>query len=306
MNYLKFVMALCMSINAYGCCATKTVVTENVENNTQVVESTTETEVEIEVIEVVEEVIETEVEVEVEVENEVGDDVVTEIKEDIQTDDITIHTVIDHSEWDELLQKHVSDQGNVSYKGFKADKTKFNAYLDMLSRNPPEDTWSKDETLAYWMNVYNAFTVKLILDNYPTKSIKDINGPWNHRFIKIDEKWYTLNDVEHKIIRKMDEPRIHFALVCAAVSCPRLYNKAFTAKTLEADLDLLTRGFLSDTSKNEFSENAIKLSKIFKWYGGDFKKGGKNLIDFLNQYSEVKISSKAKKSYKDYNWTLNE
>jgi len=156
------------------------------------------------------------------------------------------------------------------------------------------------------MNVYNAFTIKLILDNYPTKSIKDIKTPWNHRFIKIGAKWYTLNDVEHRIIRKMDEPRIHFALVCAAVSCPKLYNKAFTSETLEEDLSLLTRDFLSDASKNNISENSIKLSKIFKWYGGDFKKNGSSLIDFLNQYTDVSISSNAKKSYKDYNWALNE
>ena len=211
-----------------------------------------------------------------------------------------------HDVWNTLLQKHVSDQGNVNYKGFKADKTKFNSYLKLLSETPPQDAWSKDETLAYWMNVYNAFTVKLILDNYPTKSIKDIDGPWNQRFIKIGAKWYTLNDVEHKIIRKMDEPRIHFALVCAAVSCPRLYNKAFTAKDLESDFVLLTKEFLNDPSKNELSENEIKLSKIFKWYGGDFKTKDTSLIDFLNKYSDVTISDKAKKSYKDYNWTLNE
>jgi len=224
----------------------------------------------------------------------------------------TIESVVDsaqgfnHDVWNTLLQKHVSDQGNVNYKGFKADKTKFNSYLKLLSETPPQDAWSKDETLAYWMNVYNAFTVKLILDNYPTKSIKDIDGPWNQRFIKIGAKWYTLNDVEHKIIRKMDEPRIHFALVCAAVSCPRLYNKAFTAKDLESDFVLLTKEFLNDPSKNELSENEIKLSKIFKWYGGDFKTKDTSLIDFLNKYSDVTISDKAKKSYKDYNWTLNE
>jgi hypothetical protein len=211
-----------------------------------------------------------------------------------------------HDVWNRLLQKHVSEQGKVNYKGFKTDKTEFYGYLNSLSKTPPEDTWSKNETLAYWINVYNAFTIKLILDNYPTKSIKDLKDPWNHRFIKIGNKWYTLNDIEHRIIRKMDEPRIHFALVCAAVSCPRLYNKAFTAKDLETDLDVLTRGFLSDSTKNEISENDIKLSKIFKWYGGDFKTSETSLIDFINQYTDVRISDKAHKSYKDYNWDLNE
>ncbi|WP_323787010.1 DUF547 domain-containing protein [Psychroserpens sp.] len=214
--------------------------------------------------------------------------------------------VFNHEAWNNLLQKHVSEQGNVNYNGFKSDKTEFYSYLNSLSETPPEDSWSKDETLAYWMNVYNAFTIKLILDNYPIQSIKDIDGPWNHRFIKIGAKWYTLNDVEHRIIRKMDEPRIHFALVCAAVSCPRLYNKAFTSKNLDSDLVLLTKGFLGDSSKNELSESSIKLSKIFKWYGGDFKSNESSLIDFLNQYSDVTISEKAKKSYKDYNWNLND
>jgi len=211
-----------------------------------------------------------------------------------------------HDIWNSILQKHVTDQGNVNYKGIRADKTRFNTYLKSLSETPPQDSWSNDETLAYWMNVYNAFTVKLILDNYPIESIKDIDGPWNHRFIKIGDKWFTLNDIEHRIIRKMDEPRIHFALVCAAISCPRLYNKAFTVKDLETDLVLLTEDFLNDTSKNELSENSIKLSRIFKWYGGDFKTNGSSLIDFLNQYSNVTISDKAKKSYKDYNWDLND
>lgn len=214
--------------------------------------------------------------------------------------------VFNHDTWNRLLQKHVSEQGQVNYKGFKADQIEFYTYLNSLSNTPPEDSWSQNETLAYWINVYNAFTVKLILDNYPTKSIKDIKDPWNHRFIKIGNKWYTLNDVEHRIIRKMDEPRIHFALVCAAVSCPRLYNKAFTAKNMETDLDELTRGFLSDSTKNEISENDIKLSKIFKWYGGDFKTSETSLIDFLNQYTGVRISDKAHKSYKDYNWDLND
>ena len=103
----------------------------------------------------------------------------------------------------------------------------------------------------------------------------------------------------------MGEPRIHFALVCAAQSCPKLYNKAFTAENLEEDLSKLTREFLADESKNNMSEYSIKLSKIFKWFAKDFKQNG-SLIDFLNQYSEVTISNKARKSFKDYNWDLND
>ncbi len=309
MNSIKYILVLAIVINIYGCCSTKTATSNTTKKETAMVEPTTEieteteTETEIEIIENTEDTIDETPDTTAN-ENIVATPVVLE---DPMTNDTNgIRAKVDHAVWNELLQAHVSNQGNVDYKGFQADKTKFNGYLNLLSDLPPQESWSKDETLAYWINVYNAYTIKLILDNYPIKSIKDIKGPWSHRFIRIGEKWYTLNDVEHRIIRKMDEPRIHFALVCAAVSCPRLYNKAFTEKDLEADLDLLTRGFLSDTSKNELSENAIKLSRIFKWYGGDFKSDGSTLIDFLNQYSTVTISDKAKKSYKAYNWNLNE
>ncbi|NNK28450.1 MAG: DUF547 domain-containing protein [Flavobacteriaceae bacterium] len=213
---------------------------------------------------------------------------------------------LDHSAWDKLLKKHVSNNGNVDYQGFKQNETELNRYLKFLSDNPPKPSWSEKEILAYWINVYNAFTVKLIVHDYPVQSIKDIDGPWNVRIIRIGTKWYTLNDVEHRIIRKMNEPRIHFALVCAAISCPRLYNKAFTAKNLEDDLNMLTREFLNDTSKNIITENSIQLSKIFKWYGGDFRKNGNTLNGFLSEYTGIDISPNAKKSFLDYNWALNE
>lgn len=213
---------------------------------------------------------------------------------------------VDHALWNGLLQTYVSDNGNVDYEGFDSDISKLNTYLSLLSDSPPETTWNDDDRLVYWMNAYNAFTIKLILNNYPVESIKDIKDPWNERFIPIGDKWYTLNDIEHRIIRKMGEPRIHFALVCAAMSCPKLYNKAFTTSSLEEDLSVLTKEFLTDPTKNEITENSLKLSKIFKWYGKDFKTKDQDLIDFLNQYTTVDISPKAKKSFKDYNWKLNE
>jgi hypothetical protein len=283
-----------------SCCGTKRIAEKNTNQDSKEIAQVEVSETS-ETPEPVEDIEKVEVEIEEEVIEPKPDDVVEDTKEVTSEPEAFNHNV-----WNNLLQKHVSNQGNVNYKGFRTDKSKFNSYLKTLSENPPQESWSKDETLAYWMNVYNAFTIKLILDNYPTKSIKDIKGPWSHRFIKIGPKWYTLNDVEHRIIRKMNEPRIHFALVCAAVSCPRLYNKAFTADNLEEDLSLLTRGFLNDTSKNNIAENSIKLSKIFKWYGGDFKNNGNDLIDFLNQYTDINVSSNAKKSYMDYNWALNE
>jgi len=103
----------------------------------------------------------------------------------------------------------------------------------------------------------------------------------------------------------MDEPRIHFAINCASVSCPQLFNEVFKAETLESQLQEATKGFLADSSRNELTSNSIKVSKIFKWFGKDFKQDG-SLIDFLNKYSTVQIASNAKLSYKDYDWNLNE
>ncbi|RLD29250.1 MAG: DUF547 domain-containing protein [Bacteroidetes bacterium] len=210
-----------------------------------------------------------------------------------------------HSAWNVLLQKHVTTQGNVSYKGFKEDLKKINVYLNSLSEKIPQESWAKAEKLAYWINAYNAFTIKLIIDNYPVKSIKDIKNRWDIGFIKLGNKTFTLNDIEHKILRKMGDPRIHFGIVCASVSCPKLQNTAFEASTIEVQLDTATKEFLADSSRNILSEKSIKISKIFKWFSSDFKHDG-SLIDFLNKYSEITISPNANKSYVAYDWTLNE
>ena len=213
---------------------------------------------------------------------------------------------VSHSQWNDILHMNVSEKGNVNYKAIKTNPTNLDNYLDLLSENVPDDSWTKNEKLAYWINAYNAFTVKLIVNNYPVSSIKDIKNAWDLEFIKLSDKVYTLNYIEHQIIRKMNEPRIHFALVCAAVSCPKLFNQAFKASTLDQDLTELTEDFLKDNSKNSISEKRIELSKIFTWFEKDFKQNGKSLIDFLNSYSEVKISPKAKKSFNKYDWRLNE
>jgi hypothetical protein len=210
-----------------------------------------------------------------------------------------------HKRWNTILQKYVSNNGNVDYNAIKKDRTEFDIYIDYLSDTLPDATWTNEEKLAYWINAYNALTVDLILRNYPTKSIKDIKNPWDQRLWKFGDKWYNLNDIEHTILRKMNEPRIHFAIVCASVSCPKLQNEAFVASNLEEQFTNATKEFLADTSKNELSKDNIKLSKIFKWFKKDFEATG-SLIDFINTYSAITISSSAKKSYKDYNWDLND
>lgn len=212
---------------------------------------------------------------------------------------------VDHSKWNVLLQKNVSKNGTVDYKGFQKDSKQLQSYLAVLASNVPTKSSSKNAVLAYWINTYNAFTVKLILDNYPVKSIKDIKDPWGQKFFTLGDKKYSLEEVEHEILRKMDEPRIHFAINCASFSCPNLLNEAYTEANLEKQLTAVAKSFINDKTKNTITANKIEISKIFDWFSGDFKKKG-TLIDYLNQYSSAKINSNAKISYKEYNWSLNE
>lgn len=211
----------------------------------------------------------------------------------------------DHAIFNDLLKKYVSSKGNVNYAGFQKETEKLSRYIHQLSKNQPTTYASKPEKLAYWINAYNALTIDLMLKHPEAKRIKDIKNPWDQRLWKLGNKWYNLNEIEHDILRQMEEPRIHFAIVCASVSCPKLQNEAFTASNLEEQLTKATKEFLADTSKNELSKDEIKVSKIFKWFNKDFEQNG-SLIAFLNTYASVEISERAKKSFKDWNWDLND
>ena len=135
---------------------------------------------------------------------------------------------ISHSLWTDILQEHVTEEGWLDYQGVKKDSQRFNEYLRLLNdHHPNPDTWTRDERLAYWINAYNAYTVELILKHYPVESIKDIkrgvpfiNTVWDIEFIEIEGRNYSLNNIEHGILRpKFDDPRIHFAINCASYSC---------------------------------------------------------------------------------------
>ena len=213
--------------------------------------------------------------------------------------------VFDHGNWDALLKKYVNAKGDVNYLGFKDSYSELKAYLNTLSETLPDDSWDRNEVLAYWINAYNAFTVQLILDNYPVNSIKDIKDPWGTRFFKLGEKWYNLQEIEHKILRKMDEPRIHFAINCASFSCPQLLNEAFTAANMEAQLEEMTRKFVNDPTRNIITEEKVQLSQIFKWYKKDFTEE-ESLLAYINRYTEIDITTKTKVNYIKYDWRLNE
>lgn len=223
---------------------------------------------------------------------------------------------VDHSAFDRLLKKYVNEKGLVNYKGFKSEMKAFDQYLDMLSKNPPASSWSKKEEMAYWINAYNAFTIKTILKHYPVQSIKDIgskiqipfvNTPWAEKFFAIGGEKMSLDNIEHGTLRKkFDDPRIHFALVCASISCPRLRNEAFTAEKLDAQLDDQGEEFLNNSAKNKISKDQARLSKYFDWYKGDWNNNGQSVVKWVNKYSTTDITSNTKIEYLDYNWNLNE
>jgi hypothetical protein len=210
-----------------------------------------------------------------------------------------------HTAWNSLSKKHINQNGDVNYKAFKKDEAQLDAYLKYLATNDPKSDWSKNEKLAYYINLYNAGTVKLILDNYPLKSIKDISKPWDKEWLKVGDKTYSLGQIEHEVLRKMDEPRIHFAINCASFSCPKLSNEAYTATNMQAKLNQATIDFVNDKKRNIITPNNAQLSAIFKWFKSDFTKNG-SVIDFIQPYSKIKIGTKVKISYLVYDWSLNE
>lgn len=221
---------------------------------------------------------------------------------------------ISHEKWDQLLKKYVTAHGVVNYEGFLIDKQQINEYLEYLNQNPPLDRWTTNEKLAFWINTYNAATVKLIVDNYPVQSIQDLQPAlripfiydvWHKEFFKIGDEERSLDEVEHEILRKeFDEPRVHFAINCASISCPKLRNEAYIAEKLDEQLNAQAWFFINKDRYNQIAPDHIKISRIFLWFVSDFTKND-TLINFLNKYSDIKIEESAKIDYLEYNWGLN-
>lgn len=218
---------------------------------------------------------------------------------------------LNHMEWASILSKNVTLDGKVDYRGMSKNKAHLNTYLNNLSQNPPRPEWSQEEKLAYWLNAYNSFTVKLIMDHYPLKSIKEIsdglpmiNSPWDIKFFKIGGVDFDLNTIEHEILRKQfDDPRIHFAINCASFSCPKLRHEAYLPKYLEFQLNDQATAFINNTDKNVISDSEMKLSVIFNWFEGDFTKEG-SLYSFLKKYHN-EVNEDNKIEFLEYNWDLN-
>ena len=222
---------------------------------------------------------------------------------------------VTHQIWNTLLAKHVKAGGWVDYKGFIRDSAILNQYLNLLElAHPNNKNWSKDEQMAYWINAYNAYTVKLIIRNYPVKSIKDIkrgiafvNSVWDIKFIKIEGRVYDLNNIEHGILRKdFKDARVHAAVNCASYSCPALRNEAYTADKLDVQLTDAMNRFVNDPIRNKITKDKVQISEIFKWFSGDFVRDAGSVQAFLNRYAAVKIEQNIPLGYLDYQWSLNE
>jgi hypothetical protein len=226
----------------------------------------------------------------------------------LQAQQSSTHKEIDYSIWAELLENHVSETGLVDYNGFINDKHKLLTFTECLSENTPQDNWTTNQKKAYLINAYNAFTIQLILEYYPIKSIKNIGDEpfdaFKMKFITYGSKTVSLDDIEKNMLLAMGDARIHFAVNCASFSCPKLDNKVYRPEDLDSHLNEATKTFIN-SELNKISPNKAKLSKLFNWYKNDFETQSQSVIDFINQYSNTKLEPNAVIEYLDYDWSLN-
>lgn len=240
----------------------------------------------------------------------------------------------DHDQWGKLLQEHVVEVNGgrttqVDYAGMLADRNILRAYLADVANIDREsfESWDQASQLAFLINAYNAWTVELILTEYPDlDSIKDIgflfSSPWRQEIISLFGEQVSLDDIEHGMIRgwnRYHEPRIHFAVNCAAISCPSLRPEAYQGGRLEQQLEDNTRLFLSDKTRNYFSSDRLYVSSIFNWYEEDFEQGWlgvSSVAEFLQRYADVLnldgeaksllIEGRLRIRYLKYDWGLND
>jgi len=230
---------------------------------------------------------------------------------------------VDHSTWDRLLQKYVDRDGMVDYaawKASKADRGALKQYLATLSAADANAPTTNGGKLAYWINAYNALTVHGILDVYPTSSIRNHTAKivgyniWDDLLLPVGANEYSLNQIEHKILRKLGEPRIHFAIVCASIGCPRLLNRAYTPDSIEPQLAENTRDFFARPRnfQADLSGRKVRVSSILDWFDEDFgptpRKGLAGLAKYMPDETTKRLvaGEDFSVSYLDYDWSLNE
>ena len=237
---------------------------------------------------------------------------------------------ISHEQWQVLLDTYLvkndsASQNLFSYKKVsEQDKQALKNYLEFLQAKDP-GVYSLSEQKAYWINLYNALTVNLILENYPVDSITDIKqrfyrfGPWDDKIARVQGKPLSLNDIEHRIIRPVwKDPRIHYGVNCASIGCPNLPLKVFTGKNVDNLLEQAAEEFINHDRGVSFKEKQLTLSKLYSWYQVDFGEGEAGVIKHLMKYAKPKLKEQLKDQLKEqlknyqgsiryeYDWRLNE
>lgn len=222
-------------------------------------------------------------------------------------------TALDNTLYAQLLDRHVQD-GVVDYQGFKAAEKTLDAYLDQMAAMDPEKM-TRNEQFAFYINAYNAWTIKLILTKYPgISSIKDIgsifSSPWKKKISRINGELLTLDEIEHEILRpRFQDPRIHFAVNCASKGCPKLISQPYEAHMLEQQLDTVTRNFINNPDRNYLKGDTLYVSRIFKWFAEDFNH---DIQGFFLEYASddfrqalTAVGDKLNIRYLKYDWSLN-
>lgn len=231
-----------------------------------------------------------------------------------------------HALWSEVLATCVRD-GGFDYARLKAERTKLDAYLASLQAVTPEELarWDEKQRFAYWINAYNAFCIQRVVDDYPLKSIRKLDGAFGIKtvfdkpFIPLrahhpdgTQDLLALNDIEHKILRKkFKDARLHAAINCASKSCPPLRNEAFTAAKLDAQLSEQMRAFVADPLRNTIDpdKKELAVSEIFQWFEEDFERDAKSVKEYLVRYAapeKAEFIRAAKLRHLDYDWDLND
>lgn len=230
---------------------------------------------------------------------------------------------IDHRDWDRLLQRHVDEEGNVGYSEWKGSPVELQAldtYLISLSRANPTIDAGREARLAFWINAYNALTIRGILREYPTPSIQKHTSHswgfdiWRDLLLHVGERDYSLAQIEHELLRPLHEPRVHFAIVCASRGCPRLLNRAYQSSDLEQQLRQNSRNFFADPQKLNYdsSTGRLRLSPILKWYARDFGESNAEMLESIIPYLPERVSGQLPDKaalcteYLDYDWSLND
>lgn len=230
---------------------------------------------------------------------------------------------IDHSDWDALLQKYCDAKGMVDYAVWLrtgADRQRLEKYLAQLSTADPKRSAEGAAKMAFWINAYNAVTIHGILREYPTTSIRNHTAKvfgyniWDDLVLPVGDGAYSLNQMEHEVLRNMGDPRIHFAIVCASIGCPPLLNSAYLPQQLDKQLTANAQRFFADQTKFRYdsSSRTMQLSPILKWFSDDFGPNQaaqlRTLVPFLPDQSAQTLatSGQASVSYLDYDWGLND